>query len=530
MAQLCESQAHKGVVFSLCLIGGALLPSALPAQTVTVDPTGAADNVTIFNDLQAAINSFATGGVNNGKPAPDVINVRSDHGAVVGRVNAVTPDSTGNGSSAPISLNEDLTIQGVDASSNPALAVFAGLPIANADQTIRNNAFPAFVWRQPVNLTLKNLAFIPAANPSGSPINSFMAVKAPAVAGVNTNINIENCVFTANDGNNKPITTTGRPEDDDKLSDPNVIGMSHTYGPCGIWAFSRQERGDLTLNMTDTVFASFATLTGLNPRAEAIKMWMNGAPTGMINMIANVNEGCVFANIDGSVAQVAWGSMIRMKGTESKPVVVRNLKNPNPPAAVWLYYEPADDQPVVGEFAHVHFHDIVVPAIQEGGVLGNGAGSYINFIENCVFADSPNDALTLRSKPTAMDSTTGLAKPELIIDNSVFHNVGSGAFPSALYSTTAFERPVKITRSYFTDADQDMTALYNNSTVSVWDVSDTVLSQTPPTALLYTVNGPGVINLGTNVTHGAVDYLNTTDPFSPDFYRVVAAVADWTLY
>ncbi len=511
---------------ALGLVGAGCFSGSAFAQTVTVDPTGTANGTTVFTDLQSALASFGTGGTNTGNVAANVINVRADHGPVIGKVTAVVADSTSPAAPVTLTIDDDITIQGVDGTGSPALAVFAGQANLATDQTLRTGAFPAFAWRQAVDLTVKNIAFIPADPAGGQLINSFMVVKAPGVAGQNPVVNIEDCVFTANDGSNQPLTTTGRPEDDAKLGNAGVIGMAP--GAAGIWGFSRSERGDLTINVTNSVFASMTPLTGANPRVEAFKVWMSGLDTDFINCFLNINEGCVFANLDGNVAQVSWSSIIRMKGTETNPIIVRNLQNAGSPAVVWLYYAPADLQPVAGEFDYVRFYDCLPPVIAEGGVLGDGSRAWINHVKNCVFANT-GDGISLRAVTGLLD-TTGFGKDTVTVEDSVFHNAGTGTNAGALYGFAAATRPVTITNSIFTD-NSTKYGLYNTST-AVWTVTDSVLSTTGANPLVAATGGTGTINVDASVTNGEVTYENMDDPFAANFFEPTAnsSVNDWSIY
>ncbi len=503
------------------LAGVTCLAGSGYAQTVTVDPTGAANGTTIFTNLQDAVASFATGGSNVGNVAANVINVRSDHGPVTGSMVADTA------AAAPIRLiiSDAITIKGVDAGGADTMAVFAGTALPNEQQVVRNGAFPAFVWRQPADLTVRNIAFIPASPGSGPEMRSFMVLKSPVAPAHEPVVNIEDCVFTSNNGSNQPITTTGRPEDDSKLSEGGVISMAS--GSAGIWSLSEAAGAGITLNVTDSVFASFSPLTGSNPRAEAFKTWMTGLDTNIINAFLNINEGCVFANIDGNVAQVSWAAMIKMNGTADNPIIVRNLQNSGSPAVVWLYYEPADVQPCAGEFNYVRFYDCIPPVISEGGIIGDGSRAFVNSVTNTIIANT-GDGLALRSG-TDFDST-GKGLPQVTVNNVVMHNSGTGASaPAGIYSEATAARPVNITNSIFTDNSAKY-GLWNGSS-AVWTVTNTTLSTTGANPLLAATGGSGTINTDGTVTNQEVTYVNMDDPFSPDFFKVVQSqVNDWAIY
>lgn len=505
------------------------------SQTVTVSATQTANGTTVFNNLQDAINSFAVAGVNHGNAAPDIINVRADQGPIFGKVIALKADSSFGTQPPPVNLvlEENLTIQGVDAGGNPSLAVFATSFATNTEQTLRNNGFPAFVWHQSVDLTVKNIAFIPK-DISMVPANmttAFMIVRAAAEP-KNVVVNVEDCVFTANNGSDQPITITGRPEDDDKINDPNTILMPQ--GSSAIMSFSRQERGDMVLNFKNSVVASTTAKFSSGTRFEAFKAWMSGTPQDIITHRVNILEGSVFANLDGNVIQNNWASFVSIKGTAEKPVIIRKLTRAGAPAAIWNAFQISVNQPSACEIDYARFYDIACVMVMEGrgGITGySSARSWVNSVKNTVFANGLSDALILASESN-FDST-GIATSEITIDKTVFHSVGSGGTPSGIYAYDTLTRNLNVTNSYFTDSDANSFALTNTSPNTNWTVTNSILSTNGSSALAGQIAGSesGKINLDPTVTDVEVTYLNTTDPFHPDFFKIAGSdVRDWSVY
>lgn len=139
---------------SVAIAGLGLIGAAAQAQTVTVDPDLASpDGTTTFNTLLSAIQSFSTGGTNHGNAAANLIKIKPGTPIIEKlSIDAEHP-------SAPIAIDGDLTIEG-----DGDLAVIAGQPLDNTEQVLRVTTIPAlpgFAWRQPVNLTVRNVAFIP---------------------------------------------------------------------------------------------------------------------------------------------------------------------------------------------------------------------------------------------------------------------------------------------------------------------------------------------------------------------------------
>lgn len=512
-----STRPFSAAYMAVLATGLAFLSPTVQAQTVTVDIGGTADGTTVFNDLQSAVNSFAVGGVNNGNPAPNVINLRNDRGPIIGqnaRINSLS-------SSEAILMDEDLTIQGADASGNPAKVIFApvGLPAPH----IRADSFPAIEWQQVPTLNLKNIIFIPALADAGTKVRSFLVTRGPNSTD-DTGVNIEDCVFTSNDGSNNPVTVTGRPEDDDKINNPGVVGLA--AGNAAMWVFSNNT-AKMTVNVKNSVFASLSPLLNGTSRFEVVKTWMSGTVEHFISSEVNFLEGCVFANLDGNVAQVAWGGSCHINGTAENPVIVRNFKHTRAPGILWLYFDQGSNEPVAGSVNHARFHDIVISVVSEGGTLGNGARAWANHVTNSRFSQT-GDALILRSGTQFDDS--GVATPGVTVDQCVFHNVGFGSIPAAIYAHPSSARPVTITNSIFTNNYVNY-GLYNAGT-GIWDVSDSVLSTQGANPLGNQLGGDGTINLASTVTDEEIVYENTDDPFAENFLKVVGSstVSDWSVY
>ena len=181
----------KKIIILLSLL---VLATFVSAQTVTVDASNASpDGTTTFNSLQAAIESFqASGdggtGVNHGNAAADVINVVA--GTVVDEAIIVDVEAT---DASQTVLDEALTIQGSGGQAVIALQMSSLGAIANDC---------GFVYRQPVDLTLQDLVFIPSL--TNTPTDDALYFRQPTDGLSNPVITVDSVVVTSNDGADAP--------------------------------------------------------------------------------------------------------------------------------------------------------------------------------------------------------------------------------------------------------------------------------------------------------------------------------------
>jgi len=496
---------RSGIAASLVLAFG--LTGASYAQTVLVDPAATADNLTTFNTVHEAVLSFATTGANGSNPAPNIINL-----ATASPITDKVVADSDPGAASQVTISGDIVIQGQGGQQ----AIWVGQPLSDAEQTIRNSTtappLPCLAWRQPVNLTVKNVTFIP-----GDPtMMSFFVLKSPSAAGT-TSATVENCIFTANNGSNQPLTTTGQDDPDVMASGVIALGAG---GDC-IYAMSREEQGNFELNVINTVFASFATLdpstSKFHTTSDCIISYMQGLNAGnFISSELNVYPGTVFANA-GRGIQNPYGGNVNVKGSADKPVVFRNLTGL---AGIWNYSDAAT-QPTACTVDHAHFYKLTLNALGEYAVRG-----FLNSVTNTVIADCGSDGINLQASGALPPA--GEATDTLTIDHTVIHNSGSGGTPSGIYAYAAFNRNINVTNSVFTGPGKVGIA-YNGS--GVVNVSNTVLSRNGDNALQAQTAGSGTINLDSSVSDAAVTYENMTDPFAANFFKVQGSdVKDWSVY
>lgn len=328
-------------------------------------------------------------------------------------------------------------------------------------------------------------------------------------------ISFEDCVFTANNGSNAPVTTTG--QDDPDMNDPSVIKLAE--GGDGMFILSRAERGDLVTNFTNTIVASF----GQGTNADGIIGFMNGTAGDFINCVMNINEGCVFANITGRGIQNPYGGYVNVQGTETNPVVFRNIAGTS---AIWMISD-SDIQPTATKIDYANFYNLTGTAVQETAGFPRG---FIADVTNSKFGPSAGDAMGYSSAGAVPPN--GEAASTQIIDNCVFHNTGSGSLPSQIYTFANFNRTLNVTNSIFTGAGKN--GIGSGGTAGMINVSNSIMSMNGPNALGTKKGGAGEANINIDeatVTEIEVSYVNETDPFSPDFLKVVTSdVNDWSVY
>jgi len=486
------------------------------AQTVTVDASlGSPNNTTTFNNLQDAIGSFrasaSTGGagVNNGNVLPNIVNVISTT-PVTGTANfdalaaAVRPEL--------IIMDEDLIVQG-----QGGLGVFAGSRIASSTTN------GAFVWRQKFNLTLNDMAIIPADTTPAA----LCYFKATQEAGDAPVVTLNNCVITGNNGSNQPVTVTGL--DNPDLSAAGVITLANAND--GLYAVSRVENGSLTVNLNNTVISAFSK----GGNSDGIIMFMQGTTTDIINTFVNVNAGCVISEIPRFGIQNDYGGFLNINGSLVDPVIMMDVGADG----IWTNSDPSGaTQAVVTKVNYANILNVKGTAIKEQETGGRG---FVDSVTNTKIANTTGPAIALYSKGALPPG--GYVSNTVTIDNVVVHNNTIASTPadydnlSALIASPSYQttnrsnRAVTVSNSTLTGGAGQI-GIYNSSD-GAYTVSNTVVSLTGSNALSddFLAVSPGVITEGTGNTFGAVSYANTTDPSLPTFLvPLTSSVSDWSVY
>lgn len=472
------------------------------AQTVTVDASNPSpNNTTVFNSIQMAIHSFqASGtttaaspggvGVNQGNPAPDIINVLAT--SVVDEY--IVIDSNGNpGNDDFIVLNEPLTIQGSGGAAIIALRQYTGA----SNQGTGANGFQdcGFCWRQDVNLTLKDLIFIPSK--TNTPTDDAMNFRATANA-TNPIITMENIVLTANNGSNGPVTITG-------LDTPNMTGATG-FGDDGIVFLSRTEGGSMTLNATNLIISSFST-NAVGTANDGLLAWMSGTTQDFVNCFVNLGPGCIISNINRFGIQNPYGGYINIQGSKEKPVIINNCGSDG----IWNYSDTvAPTQPTICEVNYCIVNNCGNSGIKEQETAGRG---FIKSIKNTIIANckAPGIALfAFGTRPTGVTDTVE-------IDNVTMHNCGysstwSYGIAAPVYTSGGTEyktnRNANITNTIVSGAG--LTGIFNSSTGTFSVDYSALVTESMAGyeyALANATGGSGTINVGANVINSNPRYV-----------------------
>lgn len=190
------------------------LPLAAAAQTVTVDATNASpNNTTTFNSVMMAIHSFqASGkitastdgsgvGLNHANAAANVINVLN-----TGIYDEVVRFDERVASTEQTVQDQDLTIQGPGAGAAPSAANNAVIAIKDDGA----NSDDGFEVRTGINLTIKNISFIPSwdAPPAPSGGNDLVMPNPQTVGAATNNLTFKSCTITPYNASHLPVASS----------------------------------------------------------------------------------------------------------------------------------------------------------------------------------------------------------------------------------------------------------------------------------------------------------------------------------
>jgi len=494
-----------------------MLPLGLWAQTVSVDATnGAPDNTTTFNSLQIAITSFQAsgdvtagtngGGVgnNHGNVAADIINIIS--AAPIDE--AIFIDAQATAAAGLHVLDEDLVIQGSSVTAIVALK-------QTGFGTIANDC--GLFWRQDVDLTLKDIIFIPSL--SNTPADDALYFRSTTNA-QDTIVNVENVTVTSNNGSNAPIITTGLEDGaavEALLDAPGTVG----FGDDGIYVVSRLEGGSITMNATKLIISAFNETFTMDPArtgelaSDGIMVFMSGAITDIINAFLNLNEGCVISQVPRFGIQNPYGGYLKINGTHANPVILYNCHSDG----IWNFSSlAAPTQATICEVNNCIIVNCDGTGIKEQEDAGRG---FVKSVTNTIIANCMMPGIELYANgvlpPGVTDTVT--------IDNVTIHNCGynpgtdvlydfrGAAIASPTYSTTyKSNRNVAITDTIITGLG--LTGIYNSST-GTYTVDFSSLVTENMTGYAYMLGsqtaGTSLITLGGDVIDKNPRYVTYAD-------------------
>ncbi len=159
---------------NISITGSAIAPS--PTNTVTVDSGASADGVTVFNTIQAAIASFASGGVNAGETPPFTVNVEPSGNPYVETLSLNDAD-TGNGD-----IQGDIVIQ----SATPGTLIDCRLNATNGDDGV-------LIYQSTLDVTITDFIFSPEQGAGVA--DDLVKLDENADSAPNT-ITFNSCIFT----------------------------------------------------------------------------------------------------------------------------------------------------------------------------------------------------------------------------------------------------------------------------------------------------------------------------------------------
>jgi len=450
-------------------------------QTVMVDAgLGSVDRVTTFTSIQEAIGSFASGGVNSGSAAVDVINVAT--GAVVDDILIADAEATGAASDALV-LSEPLTIQGDGGMATIALQM--------SDLGSTGDDCGLF-WRQGTDLVLRDLIFIPSS--THSPTDDALYFRQKGDGG-NVTITIENVVITSAT-HNAPVTLTG-------LDRPDLAGLQAvTFGGGGIYVVSRSEGGTITLNAQDFVVSSFCA-GGAN---DGLTAYMAGPTQDILNCRVNLGPGCVISNGPRFGIQVSYGSHVRAYGADDAPILIANVEADG----VWLNSDSnSPTQASVFECGHLIVAGCGAGGIKEQETRGRG---FIKSVTHTILAYCDCPGLEFYAAGTL--SSTGGVADAVTIEHVTIHQCGTAPTAAGYDFREAAVACPTYNSTYKTNRDLVISdAIISGTNVGVYNSSDGVISidysalvtqnlgggHTYSLALPTLAAGTSVINLGAGV-------------------------------
>jgi len=499
-----------------------LLGSMALAQTVTVDASNASpNNTTTFNSLQLAITSFqASGDVtagtngsgvgnNNGNGAADVINIIT--GAVLDE--GIFIDAEGGIGAGLHVLDEALTIQGSGVFGTVALKM-------TGNGSIGNDC--GLFWCQDVDLTLKNIYFIPSL--TDTPTDDAMYFRQTGNAATMV-VTVDNIVVTANNGSGVPVTTTGLMS---ASAAENLLSTATGFGDDAMYVVSRAEGGSITFNATNMIISCFNTsFTTAPDRAgeganDGIITFMSGTTTDMLNCFVNLGAGCVISDTPRfGIANFYGGGELTIDGSSDSPVILANIHGDG----VWTTSDAiAPTQPTVTSVNNCIICNCDNSGLKEQETNGRG---FIESVTNTIIANCRAPGIEFYSNGTR---PAGVSET-VTIENVTVHNCGydmadpganydfraAGIASPAYLTTNRSNRNVNITKTIISGLD--LTGLYNSSD-GTYDIDCSSLVTENMSGYNYalgtTTSGPSTITVGADVinlnpiyvTYGVDDYAS----------------------
>ncbi|MBN1475889.1 hypothetical protein JXA47_03965 [Candidatus Sumerlaeota bacterium] len=478
------------------------------AQTVSVDAANASpDHTTTFSSLMEAIHSFqadGTGGagVNHGNAEPDIIRIAST--AVIDEaieMDAVTGPS--------VALDEPLTIEGDGITALVAL---------------RSTGADGLWYQQDVDLTLRDIIFIPSR--TDTPIDDLIELRATANA-ADVTITMERVVVTANDGSDGPVTTDGRLTATEAEA---ALATATGVGDDAVYLVSDSGGGSMTLTATDLIISAFHTSFSAGDRStegnhDGMVVFMDGTTSDIVNATVQLGEGCVISCTPRFGIQSSPGAHIDIAGSASDPVVFNHIHSDG----IWVTSD--SDSPTQASVCTVDraiFAHIDASALKEQETFGRG---FIGSLTNTIIAHCGFPGIELYASGALPPG--GLADSTLTVANTTVHGCGTawdgsdtdyddrgGCISAPVYqSINASNRSVDMD-DVIISGGAGQTGLHSGGPCTM-AIDFSAIVTLGSNAVGAATSGGGTITVGGSVIGDAIVYLDTDDPFSPDFFDVV---------
>lgn len=504
----------NGMVGALALC----LSTTAVAQTVTVAPSGAT-----FTSVKAAVDSFSTGGTNNGNPEDNVINITQ--GGLYLEDVGVAPDPVTSGV-LNLTQNENYTIRCTDPTLSAtivATSASAGGGTALIGTNVMNGK----------TLTLENLVLLPTYNPGDGIVpttQSGEAIRMGNGAAVQGNLVARNILISANNGSNAPASN----------GSAAATGHYTRFGGSGFRLL-----GGVRNMLLENVIATHCT-NGV---------WDNGDIVDPLTDSRTIGSGCKFTYNTTTGYNLGAAGLSGINGTAEAPVIIANNNG-------FGLFINASPNPIYGDINYLHVinNKAANDATNASGVqivgtsfpnnsrffksifAGNGSGTdqYGNVsannsqnttvkFEQCTFFDAANDQPTL----TVVNNLGATANTNFVLLDCIVAGAGDyilfleeSASLTITYSATVTAGPHSLdtARAGLTDTANAIQGPAAGPGVTVANVihADPQFSSTDSTNPNYLVV--------TNTAYATAS--STSGPLAggSSYAPPGASVSDWSIY
>lgn len=383
-----------------------------------------------------------------------------------------------------ITIDVSLTLEGTG-SSRPVLAVQTN-PVGDGNDGLNINGTA-------LTVVLRNLIIIPSrtATPADDGIR---------ITGTSSDVNltIDNVLVTANNGADAPVSIDG-------LTPVDLTGAT-TFGDDGMFLSGTNS----VVSMVDTVVTHNQALQGGTTAGD-------GLVCSGVALSYNLGDGCVFS-YNGRLGIQGNGSF-RINAPTDRVLVIGNGTKTGAFAGIWFAGVGAGASPErVLDGVNVLNNTDPADTAQGWGIEQQNGGDIPFTLRNAIVAGNQAQGLLVGSVGTA-----GL----ITIEDVTFADNGS----AEIQTDPAHTGNITITDTIIAgNGTSNATNVVQHNGTGVINISNSALVTagsnrltTPPIAGTGTVNQTAVIN-------DAVNFLDTNDPTSPNFFDVIVFTGDNSPY